>query len=275
MNKFFKWILLLTIIIVLFKYEKIVDTIEDFIISEIYGEKEQSVELFFDDKYVESIKNKLNLDEHTDKETVSKAINKEMTENTKTLLKNFTLSTELNYFLRDNKIFFTTEAKYYNTELKCIGEYLDFDIATVANFGLRGYLIKTKEDGNCSIIEKGSYNTAYYSVAYDDKNDYLAYSIPGQKKIEIYNKNNMELIKVFEGYSATSLEFFNGDLYFAGYNENEEWNKSSIFQYSILKDKIIKEYFSKELADCRGISFKDNLMAVSNGIHNKVYIYMI
>ena len=272
MSKIFKWGLFMIILIILFGYNKIASTVEEFDISKTYGETEQNIKLFFDKDYVLSIKEKLKLD-YIDKESISKAINKEITENTKTLFKGNTITTELNYFIRDNEILFDTDAKYYNSKLQCAGKYLDFDIATVANFGLRGYLIKTNSDGNCSIIEKGSYNTAYYSVSYDKRNNYLAYAIPGHKKIEIYNKDTMKLVWSIDGYYVTSLEFYKGDLFFAGYKEADGWQKASIYQYSLVEDKIINEYFKEEIADCRGISFNNDLMAVSNGIHNKVHIY--
>ena len=62
-------------------------------------------------------------------------------------------------------------------------------------------------------------------------------------------------------------------MFFAGYKEVDGWQKASIYQYSLVEDKIINEYFKEEIADCRGISFNNDLMAVSNGIHNKVHIY--
>jgi hypothetical protein len=240
------------------------------------------LDLYHDKDYVNKIKEYIketkNLNMPIEKyqennpKIVSDLINGYIHNNLKSLFDKHNL-TSLHYRFRDDEIIFTTTAKYYTHKPQCKGKKkLDFDIATVANFGLRGYVIKTKEN-ICEVIEKGSYNTAYYSVAYDEQNNILAYAIPGQHKIEIYNSNTFSLLYCIDGYSATTLEFNNGILYFAGYKKNADWKKSSIYAYNISYRKITNQYFNNLLADVRGLSFYNSLMAVSNGIYNKVYIY--
>jgi len=237
--------------------------------------------LYHDKDYVKKVKEyikvKKNLNipieiyQKNNPKIVSDLINEYISNHTKSLFHQNTL-TLLNYRFRKDEIIFTTTAKYYSQKLQCKGEKLDFDIATVTNFGLRGYFIKIKKN-TCEIEKKGSYNTAYYSVAYDQQSNILAYAIPGQHKIEIYNKSNFSLLYSIDGYSATTLEFNNGILYFAGYLKGTDWKKSSIYAYNISDKTIVNQYFNNLLADVRGLSFYNNLMAVSNGIYNKVYIF--
>jgi len=248
-------------------------------------EKSVYIKLFQDDGFVIDLKQKIikeigdkklfkkeEFDKYQDKnrESISKRINYYLSKNTKSLFRDQKGSTELRYYFYKNELRFTTPANYYTSSLECKGKSLDFDILTVSNFGLRGYYIKPD---SCEIREVGSFNTAYYSVAYDYLNGLVAYSIPGHYKIDIYSFNDWKLIRSIKGFAATSVEFHQGDLFFAGYEKDASWKKASVYQYSIDKSEVIKTYYSGLLADVRGLSFYDDIMAVANGIHNNIYLY--
>lgn len=253
--------------------------------ADVTPEKVYNVSLFQDELFVAKMKqsilrelddSRLYKDEEFAKfqknnpEIISSKINRYLSDNTRSLLKESGGSTDLKYYFSGNEIRFTTPANYYTSTPVCAGDKLDFDILTVSNFGLRGYFIKTE---SCEITQFGSHNTAYYSVAYDRKNNFVAFSVPGHYKIDVYTMGDWKLVNTIKGYAATTVEFYEGDLYFAGYAETESWKEAGVYRYSLDNDKILASFYDKELADVRGLSFYDGVMAVSNGIHNHILFY--
>ncbi|OAJ96152.1 hypothetical protein [Vibrio bivalvicida] len=112
-------------------------------------------------------------------------------------------SDQIIYTYDDHGIDFYTKAEYHVAAPTCKGEAPDFEILTAVNFGLRGYKFDPIQ---CVSEEVGQYNTAYYSVSYDRFSGRIAFSIPGQNKIEIYDhKFNLE--KVINGFQATTWSF--------------------------------------------------------------------
>lgn len=176
---------------------------------------------------------------------------------------------DLDVVIRDGKIIYTTTANYYTQTPRCAGEDLDFQIAATANFGLRGYIFDSDQ---CVILEVGEHDTAYYSVAVDHSLGIIAYAIPGQARIDIYELTSHSLMKSVHGYSATTLTFYDGRLYFAGHPTGQAWDQASIFSYSLENDRIEGEFLAQQLADVRGIDFHDELVAVSDGAHHRIVI---
>lgn len=176
---------------------------------------------------------------------------------------------DLNVSIRDGKIIYSTTANYYTEAPRCAGDPLDIRIAATANFGLRGYVF---DSGQCVVMEVGEHNTAYYSVAVDQTLDLLAFAIPGQARIDIYNLDSHEFLQSITGYSATTITFHQGRIYFAGYPTGGDWDRASVFAYSLNTDNVEAWFMREQLADARGIDFYGNEVAVSDGAHHRIVI---
>ncbi|ODT66244.1 MAG: hypothetical protein ABS75_27630 [Pelagibacterium sp. SCN 63-23] len=177
---------------------------------------------------------------------------------------------DLHLIIADGSIqSYSTEANYYVENPRCKGEDLDFEIAAAVNFGLRGY---TFDSDKCVRHEVGDYDTAYYSVAVDQQQDLLAFAIPGRALIEIYDLRSFRFLGSITGYSATTLDFHKGRLFFGGYPAGGAWDKASIFSAGLGQFEVVQEFFQGELADVRGIAFFDSLVAISDSYHNRVIL---
>ncbi|MBS3849787.1 hypothetical protein KD146_13880 [Devosia sp. BSSL-BM10] len=164
---------------------------------------------------------------------------------------------------------YSTKANYHVETPRCKGEALDFEIAAAVNFGLRGY---TFDSDKCVRHEVGDYDTAYYSVAVDHLQNLLAFAIPGHARIEIYDLDSLEILGSIAGYSATTLDFHKGRLFFGGYPEGGAWDQASIFSADPGRFEVVDEFFQRELADVRGIAFFNGLVAVSDSYRNRVIL---
>lgn len=206
---------------------------------------------------------------HENHKVTSDFINTYLAQETISLYSPSRAITSLNYTFDSNKLDFNTTAEYYPAQPDCKGDKLDFEILAASNFGLRGYCIR-----NDSVIrEFGEYNTAYFSTCYDPQNDLVAFAIRGLFRIDIYNRSDWSLVRSIDNIAASSIEFYRGDLFIGGYKKDGEWFKSSIFQYSVDKGEVTNEFFSTLLADVRGLSFHDGLMAISDSYHNRIIMH--
>ncbi len=182
------------------------------------------------------------------------------------------ISNPLNYFIDNSgNINESTTAEYYtdHPETRFIGEGLDFDILAAVNFGLRSYYF----DGTGQIIKEwGDYNTAYYSVAYNpNKNQFVLVS-PGVFKMQIVNKGTLEIEREITGYAAFSVEIYNDEIYFAGYEQDEgDWDALAI--YRIGADGSINKLTVSKYADVRGFILHNDKLFISDGYHKRIVVY--
>jgi hypothetical protein len=166
----------------------------------------------------------------------------------------------------------STTAAYWSAipSVKFPPEGLGFDILITTNFGLKAYYV----DASGKVIsEGGEFNTAFYAAAIDrtDNRELLLVTAPGLSRIYEYEKNSGKLSVLIEGYSVTSMKFWNDNLYFAGYKDPEDWDNARLYEYS-LQSREIRILTGPIFADVRGLSFIDGRIIVSDGRHNRLVI---
>lgn len=177
---------------------------------------------------------------------------------------------DLNLSISDNELHYSTNASYYPTDPECFGQdSLDFQIAASASFGMRAYVFGDE----CPALTLGDDTTAFYASASDPGQNLLAFSAPGRGLIYFYELDTLEFLYSFPGFSATSMTFHGGDLFFVAYPLGADWENGSVYKYSTSKRKIVAVHMRHMLADGRGISFSPTgEVAVSDGSRNRVII---
>jgi len=240
-----------------------------FILTSVYSQSREP-HLFYPQNEIVKLYESLPESIINNKRKTSDFLNKFFNKKTKTLYKRIE-STKLKIsFNKDhNDIHFQTIAEYHEAKPKLKGQSdIDFSILASSNFGLRSYLFNLKKK---TIKEWGGDDTAYYSVALDEIRQHIALTVPGHNKIDIYKSiNDNKPIHTIKGFIATTIQFHRGNLFFSGYKVGGDWNKASFYEYSMNQKKI---YFKEELADSRGISFQEDLVAISDGAHHRVIIF--
>lgn len=201
---------------------------------------------------------------------VQEILGKVMQKNSLTLSPDEKFHNPLTYSINSRaEITERTTAKYYSVEPKvCFTENIDFSILIPTNFGLTTYLFDSK--GN--IIKKfGSYNTAYYSVSHDRANEYIAMSIPGQYRTDLYDLTTLTLADSIPGYGATCVYFHDGLLFFAAHLQTEKWNEVALYSYRP-RDKRIRKLTKNIFADVRGLAAHGGYFYVSDGAHHRIVV---
>lgn len=163
-----------------------------------------------------------------------------------------------------------TTAKYYQTApvVSYVSREVGFDLFVPTNFGLRGYYINS---AGKVISEGGEYNTAFYSVAVDKQSGELLISAPGVRKVFKYEKNTGRLATLIDGYSVTNMRFIGNRLFFFGYVDAADWDKSALYEFN-LQTSEIKKLTDGIFADVRGVAEKDGRLYISNGSNNNIVV---
>jgi len=163
-----------------------------------------------------------------------------------------------------------TTPQYYQTApvVSYKSREVGFDLFVPTNFGLRGYFISSAGE---IVSEGGAYNTAFYSVVVGKETGHLLISAPGVKKVFKYEKNTGVLTTLIDGYSVTNMRFIDNRLFFFGYIDAADWDKSAMYEFD-LNTSEVKKLTDGVFADVRGMAEKDGRIYISNGSNNNVVV---
>lgn len=197
-------------------------------------------------------------------------INKEINFESPSLIAGIT-ETPVSYVIdAEGRIDESTTANYF--QLNPIAIYpveADYDVYAAVSFGLRLY--QFDQNGRLARELFGDYNTAFYSVAIDSSGNFLAASVPGLKRIYLYDLRRNALLKTIRGYAVTRLRFHKRSLYFAGYRKNKDWMRAALYRLS-LKNGRIQRLTPSLFADVRGLAFGENQLFFSDGANHRIAV---